>query len=165
MNRLAEKFGSRVEIIGFPCNQFGEQTNVNNDEFLNFLKYVRPGKGFEPRESITLCEKTDVNGADAAPVFTWMREALRFPSDGMADTQSRGFPDDDVLILPHESTVKVEGRTRSVAAWSPVRRSDIAWNFEKFLFDARGQPVRRFSRFYDTNEIATDLDALLAQGD
>ena len=68
MNALADKYGDKVEILGFPCNQFGHQTNENNDEFLNTLKHVRPGGGFEPKA--TIFEKTDVNGADAAPLLT-----------------------------------------------------------------------------------------------
>ena len=32
--------------------------------------------------------------------------------------------------------------------WSPVKRSDIAWNFEKFLIGPDGAPVKRYSRSY-----------------
>jgi len=67
MNALAEKYGDKVAILGFPCNQFGHQTNEDNSEFLNTLKHVRPGGGFEPAPTVTLFEKTDVNGLDAHP--------------------------------------------------------------------------------------------------
>ena len=30
-------------VLAFPCNQFGHQTNEGDEEFLNTLKYVRPG--------------------------------------------------------------------------------------------------------------------------
>ena len=30
-------------------------------------------------------------------------------------------------------------------SWSPVRGSDIPWNFEKFLINHRGDPVGRYS--------------------
>lgn len=43
MNTLADKFGDRLAILGFPTNQFGHQTNESDAEFLNTLKYVRPG--------------------------------------------------------------------------------------------------------------------------
>lgn len=165
MNALAERYGDKLTILGFPCNQFGDQNNVKDEELLNFLKYVRPGKGFELHPGIMLFEKTAVNGANAAPVFKWMKEVLRFPSGGEADTRGNGCADDDILILPQESTMKVEGREASVALWTPVCRSDIAWNFEKFLFSGEGNPVRRYSRFFDTNAITDDIDALLEQGD
>ena len=35
-------------------------------------------------------------------------------------------------------------------------------NFEKFLVDANGQAVKRYSRFFPTLEIAKDIDSLLA---
>jgi glutathione peroxidase len=28
--------------------------------------------------------------------------------------------------------------------WKPVKRSDIAWNFEKFLITPAGNPFQRF---------------------
>ena len=43
-----------MAILGYPCNQFGHQTNEDNAEFLNTLKYVRPGGNFEPAPTITI---------------------------------------------------------------------------------------------------------------
>ena len=86
MNALAEKYGDKVAILGFPCNQFGHQTNEGNDEFLNTLKYVRPGNNFEPAPSITLFEKTDVNGENAHPLFKWLKTEMMIPTGGMEDT-------------------------------------------------------------------------------
>ena len=62
MNALAEKYGDKVVILGFPCNQFGHQTNEGPDEFMNTLKYVRPGNGFELSPEVKIMGKTDVNG-------------------------------------------------------------------------------------------------------
>jgi glutathione peroxidase len=44
--------------------------------------------------------------------------------------------------------------------WTPVRRSDISWNFEKFLIDQNGNPVKRYSRTYQTAHIAKDIEDL-----
>merc|ERR1712078_124538 len=121
------KYGDKINILAFPCNQFGHQTNEDNTEFLNTIKYVRPGGGFEIDPSITVFEKTDVNGADA-----------------------------DALILPRG---KFGGTT--VTLWSPVSRSDIAWNFEKFLLDADGKLVNRYHRYYLIGDIAKEIDTLL----
>lgn len=38
---------------------------------MNGIKYVRPGGGFEP--NMTLFKKTDVNGADENPIFTFLK--------------------------------------------------------------------------------------------
>ena len=156
MNALAEKYGDKLEILAFPCNQFGHQTNEGNEEFLNTLKFVRPGNGFEPADTITLMEKSDVNGATAAPVFKWLKESMMIPSGGMEDTKGNGCADIDALILPRGGF----GGT-TVSLWTPVCRSDIAWNFEKFLVGPDGAPVKRYSRYFDTNAIAADIDALL----
>ena len=156
MNALAEKYGDKLAILAFPCNQFGHQTNEGNEEFLNTLKYVRPGDGFEPAETITVYEKTDVNGLNAAPLFKWLKSEMMIPSGGMEDTKENGCADIDALVLPRGG---FGGST--VVLWTPVARSDIAWNFEKFLVGPDGAPVKRYSRYFDTNEIASDIDALL----
>jgi len=157
MNALAEKYGDKVDIYGFFCNQFGHQTNENNDEVLNTLKFVRPGDGFEPASTVTLMEKVDVNGADAIPLFKWLKSELKLPSDGMEeDTKGNSVNDGDALVLPRGG---FGGST--VVLWTPVARTDIAWNFEKFLVGPDGAAVKRYSRFFDTNAIASDIDALL----
>jgi len=156
MNSLAEKYGDKVAILGFPCNQFGHQTNEDNGEFLNTLKYVRPGNNFEPAPSITIFEKTMVNGLDAAPLFKWLKTEMLIPSDDMVDTKGNGVANPDALVLPRE---KFGGST--VVLWTPVARSDIAWNFEKFLVGPDGAPVKRYSRYFPTGDIAADIDALL----
>jgi len=156
MNALADKYGDKIGIIAFPCNQFGHQTNEGNDEFLNTLEYVRPGGGFKPSPIITVTEKGQVNGLDADPMFKWLKSEQIVPSGDMVDTKGNGCADPDALVLPRGA---FGGST--VVLWTPVARSDIAWNFEKFLVDGDGKFVKRYSRYYDTNEIATDIDALL----
>jgi len=156
MNGLAEKYGDKVAILGFPCNQFGHQTNEGNDEFLNTLKHVRPGNGFEPNAAITLFEKCDVNGADALPLFKYLKSEIMIPAGDKGDTKGNGCDDIDALILPRGGF----GGT-TVSLWTPVCRSDIAWNFETFLVGPDGEVIKRYSRYFPTAEIAADLDALL----
>ena len=156
MNALAEKFGDKIEILAFPCNQFGHQTNEGNDEFLNTLKYVRPGNNFEVNSGITIFEKGDVNGENAQPVFNWLKSEMMIPCDEMKDTKGNGCADPDALVLPRGA---FGGST--VVLWTPVARSDIAWNFEKFLVGPDGTSVKRYSRYFDTNAIAADIEAML----
>lgn len=54
------------EVLGFPCNQFGGQEPGNADEIAEFCK-VNFGVTFP------LMAKVDVNGADASPLFDWMK--------------------------------------------------------------------------------------------
>lgn len=118
MNALAEKYGDKIKIIGFPCNQFGHQTNEGDAEFLNTLKYVRPGDGFEVDPSITITTKTDVNGADAAPLFKWLKSEAMIPVGDMSDTKGNGCADIDALILPRGGF----GGT-TISLWTPILTS------------------------------------------
>lgn len=138
MNQLQRTLGgSGLVVLGFPCNQFGHQENCRNEEILNSLKFVRPGNGFEP--CFTLFEKCDVNGEKEDPIFTFLKEQLPFPSD-------------DSLSLMNDP--------KSII-WSPVRRNDISWNFEKFLVGPDGKPYKRYGRRFETIKIQPDIEELL----
>jgi len=129
MNQLKTEFGDQLEILAFPCNQFGHQENNNSQELLNILRYVRPGNNFEPL--CMLFEKIEVNGKNEHELYTFLKTALPLPED---DQLSLMFDPKGII-------------------WSPVRRSDVAWNFEKFLVDASGKPVKRFSKKFETIQI------------
>ncbi|KAG9470456.1 glutathione peroxidase 1 [Eleutherodactylus coqui] len=138
MNGLQTEFGARgLQVLGFPCNQFGHQENTSNQEILNSLRYVRPGGGFEP--IFPLFEKCDVNGEKELPLFTFLKAQLPFPSD------------DSVALMDNPKFI----------IWSPLRRSDISWNFEKFLIGPDGVPYKRFSRCFETVKIRDDIEKLL----
>jgi len=46
--------------------------------------------------------------------------------------------------------------------WAPVKRTDIAWNFEKFLINKDGVPVKRYSSKTPSIDIKEDLAALMS---
>jgi len=56
-------------ILAFPCNQFGKQEPGSNEEILKFAqdKY---------KVTFPLFSKTNVNGADAEPLFLFLRSRL-----------------------------------------------------------------------------------------
>ncbi|KAJ8259797.1 hypothetical protein GJAV_G00173560 [Gymnothorax javanicus] len=139
MNELHERYSAKgLVVLGVPCNQFGHQENCKNDEIMQSLKYVRPGKGFEPK--FQLLEKVDVNGKDADPLFLFLKSKLPFPSD-----------DPTSLMTDPRNII-----------WSPVCRNDIAWNFEKFLVGPDGEPFKRYSRCFLTSDIEGDIKKLLS---
>lgn len=79
LNVLIENYNSTghcsLEIIGFPCNQFGLQEPGENEyEILNGLKYVRPGNGYTP--NFPLVEKRDVNGEKQDKIFTYLKVSV-----------------------------------------------------------------------------------------
>ena len=45
-----------------------------------------------------------------------------------------------------------------------MSRNDIGWNFEKFLINQEGRPVRRYSAYFETIAIAKDIETLLKEG-
>lgn len=137
MNQLIEKYGDKLAVLAFPCNQFGHQENNTDKELLNVLKYVRPGNNYEPK--MDMFSKCEVNGENSHPVFQYLRTALPIPSD---------------------DTVSLLGDPKFII-WKPVTRTDIAWNFEKFLIGKDGKPIKRYSKKYETCNIGSDIDAAL----
>jgi len=154
MNKLSKQFGEELNIIGVFCNQFGHQTNEGNKEIRNTLKYVRPGNGFESLAH--LFGKVNVNGAEANPLFKWLKRCLPYPMDPPGDTKENGCDDNDALILPRGGFDQ-----STIVPWSPVCRNDIAWNFEKFLLNQNGEPVKRYSRYFQIDQIGDDVQRLL----
>ena len=155
MNKICSSFEStRVSVVGVFSNQFGFQTNEGPAETLKILREVRPGNGFEPK--MDLFSKVNVNGGNADPLFKWMKNSIKIPMDPPGDSKGNGCDDTDLIISPRSA---FDGVT--ISAWSPVARSDIAWNFEKFLFDKTGSLVKRYSRYYKTADIKRDIQALL----
>ena len=59
--------GEGLEVLGFPCNQFGEQEPGSADEIASFCE-VNYGVTFP------LFGKIDVNGGKAAPLYQWLKK-------------------------------------------------------------------------------------------
>lgn len=55
-----------LEVIGFPCNQFGNQEPGGADDISSFCQ-INYGVSFQ------MMEKVDVNGANAHPIYKWMK--------------------------------------------------------------------------------------------
>ena len=63
----ASLHGKGLEVLGFPCNQFGEQEPGTEEEIAAFC---------ERNYGVTfpLFRKVNVNGDDAAPLFKWLKK-------------------------------------------------------------------------------------------
>jgi glutathione peroxidase len=67
LQQLHETYGDRgLVIVGFPCNQFGRQEPGNSEEIGAFCER-NYGVTFQ------MMEKIDVNGANAHPLYEWLR--------------------------------------------------------------------------------------------
>ena len=68
LEKLYEKLnGKGLEVLGFPCNQFGEQEPGTDKDIAAFC---------ERNYGVTfpMFGKVDVNGNDAAPLFKWLKK-------------------------------------------------------------------------------------------
>jgi glutathione peroxidase len=68
LEEIYEKFKGEVVVLGFPCNQFGHQEPGNADEIKNFCSLNYDVK-------FPLFEKIDVNGANAHPLYGFLKES------------------------------------------------------------------------------------------
>ena len=66
LEALHKKYADQgLVVLGFPCNQFGSQDPGSNDEIANFCQ-LNYGVSFP------MMAKTNVNGADASPLYKWL---------------------------------------------------------------------------------------------
>jgi glutathione peroxidase len=71
LEKLYGKFKPRgLEILGFPCNQFGKQEPGSPDEIAEFCS-VNYGVTFP------MFEKIDVNGKDTHPLYRYLKREAR----------------------------------------------------------------------------------------
>lgn len=54
-----------LAVLGFPCNQFGNQDPASNEVIADFCQ-VNYGVSF------TMMQKVNVNGTDAHPLYQWL---------------------------------------------------------------------------------------------
>jgi len=68
LEALHQKYGPEgLVVLGFPCNQFGHQDPGSNDEIAGFCQ-----KNYGV--SFTMMKKSDVNGAQANPLYQWLKK-------------------------------------------------------------------------------------------
>jgi glutathione peroxidase len=68
LEKLYKQFHRQgLEVLGFPCNQFGEQEPGSEKEIASFCE-VNYGVTFP------LFKKIDVNGDNAAPLYKWLKK-------------------------------------------------------------------------------------------
>ncbi len=64
---MHKELGNKVEVLGFPCNQFGKQEPGDENEIKNFCSLTY-------NVSFPMFAKVDVNGSDAAPLYAFLKE-------------------------------------------------------------------------------------------
>ena len=87
-----------VTVVGFPCNQFGEQEKGSESEIKGFC---------EAKYSISfpMFSKVDVNGDNASPVFEFLKKQAK----GFLGTESVKWNFSKFLVSRDGKTVKRYG--------------------------------------------------------
>ena len=144
MNVLVDEFNSshpgQVDFVAVPTNQFGLQEPGSNEEIPIGLEHVRPGGGFKAQYKI--CEKNEVNGATADPLFVWLKVGQKRRSLNFKLSIKSKFPLFCVLQAACLAPQRILGPPGDFY-FTPIANDDITWNFEKFLLDQNGKPYRR----------------------
>lgn len=71
LEALHRKYAAKgVEVLGFPCNQFGKQEPGNSDEIKNFCSLTYD-------VTFPMFAKIDVNGANTHPLYQYLEREKR----------------------------------------------------------------------------------------
>ena len=136
LEALYQKYKEKgLVIIGFPCDQFAHQEPGSDAEIEEFCR-LNHGVTFP------LMKKTDVNGAQEHPVFTYLKEAA---------------PTEEYKGLKAKATKKM----LKTLSKSVEKESDILWNFTKFLINRDGSQIKRYAPVTTPDDIEKDLIEML----
>lgn len=138
LQEIYEKYADKgLEILDFPCNQFGNQAPGADDEIHTFCT---------GRFGITYPQfsKVEVNGDQAIPLYKYLVKEKNF----------EGFD------AGHELTPVLE---KMFDEKNPDYKNepDIKWNFTKFLVDRKGNVVKRFEPTADMKLVEESVKELL----
>ncbi|MCQ2360693.1 MAG: glutathione peroxidase [Paludibacteraceae bacterium] len=139
LEKLYRKYKEHgFEILDFPCNQFMEQAKGSDEEIGSFCsaKYDTTFPRFK---------KIDVNGPDESPLYTFLKSAI-----GKGESKNNF-----IMSMMIAISSKINGKSGG--------KSDIKWNFEKFLIDRNGNVVRRFAPTVTPEQIEDEIRDLLKQ--
>ncbi len=136
LEKLYEKYHEDgLEILDFPCDQFGHQAPGDDEEIHTFCtgRY---------KTQFDQLAKIEVNGENAEPIFTYLKKAQK---------------DEDISGLKDKMAMKAISKISSTCK----EPGDIKWNFTKFLIDRKGNVVKRFAPTTKPEDIEKDLKELM----
>lgn len=124
-----------LEILDFPCDQFGHQAPGTDDEIHQFCQA-------KFNTSFDNFKKIEVNGENAEPLYKYLKSQKSFA----------GFTGE-----------KAEFMAGFIAKQDPdyKNNAEIKWNFTKFLVNRDGVVVERFESTVEPAELADKINSLL----
>ena len=135
LEHMHEKYHDKgLEIIDVPCNQFGGQAPGTDEQISEFctLNY---------NTKFPHMKKSDVNGANELPLYTYLKAQKKFEGFGKGKTAEKM----DGLLAKIDPDYK--------------NNSDIKWNFTKFVVARDGAVVARF----EPTASMADVEACVAK--
>lgn len=125
-----------LEILDFPCNQFGEQAPGTDEEIHTFCT---------GRFGITFPQlaKVDVIGENAIPLYKWIAENTVFDGFGISP-----------MGMVMSGVVKKMDKEYK-------KNGAIKWNFTKILVDREGNIIARFEPTVPMKKVSDAVKAAL----
>jgi glutathione peroxidase len=138
LEELYKKYNDKgFEILDLPCNQFGGQSPESDAETTQFCQ-------LNYSTEFPQMKKCEVNGANELPLYTWLKSQQGF----------KGFDEG------HPLSKILDSKLREADA-NYDKKSDIKWNFTKFLINRQGEVVARFEPTADMAKVEESIVALL----
>ncbi len=138
LEALYEKYhAAGLEILDFPCNQFGQQAPGTISEIHQFCT-----ANFNIQ--FPQFDKIDVNGPNASPLFTFLKAQQGFGGFDSADERGKFM---DQMLRRQDADYD--------------KKADIKWNFTKFLVSRDGRVVRRFEPTDKMSNVEMAIEAEL----
>ena len=125
-----------LEILDFPCNQFGEQAPGDDEEIHSFCT-GRFGITF-PQFS-----KIDVLGENAIPLYKWLS----------ANTKFEGFGMSPMGLAMNGIAKKMDKDFK--------KNGNVKWNLTKFLISRDGEIIARFEPTAPMKTVIEKVKAVL----
>ena len=125
-----------LEILDFPCNQFGGQAPGSDEEIFDFCS-SRYGITF-PQFS-----KIEVNGENADPLYKYLT----------ANSAFGGFGKSPMALVMAGIAKKMDKDYKN--------NGNIKWNFTKFLIDREGNIVGRCEPTESMDSVKKKVEAIL----
>ena len=136
LEELYNKYHDKgLEILDFPCDQFGHQAPGSDDEIHEFcsLKY---------NTSFDQFSKIEVNGENEEKLYTFLKEKIK---------------DDTISGFKNKLTMNGIKKMSKTC----VEKGDIIWNFTKFIVGRKGNVIKRYSPIVKPSDMEKEIVNLL----
>ena len=122
-----------LEILDFPCNQFGQQAPGTIEEIHQFCT-----ANFDIQ--FPQFDKIEVNGPGEHPLYTYLKAQKGFEGFDLSDQTGKMM---DNMLRKQDADYD--------------KKTDIKWNFTKFLVSSDGRVLKRYEPTEDMSKIEADI--------